>query len=524
MPQNDSAGLARRCWQATTAIGLIAAPPMLGKAYAEQVRIEAGEKVGQGLLRARGSSCFAIAPWHVVKSAPTSIVVSSFAGEKREGTIVVEDKANDLVVIEVKPPGGFKCPGQWPRSDVKIEKQLRGALSTVEEGKQDVRLFEIRALTPDTLEIRFNRPADNAFQGMSGSIALIDDVPVGMLMGEAAVSADGLFRVLRQERIVDLTRSFFKDSAFQEMSTTSALDFLRRAREERSIGDIGQGNALANLVSSRYDLSGLSFRGLSLSRSPIKTFDGLKYQSGQGEGFHCDACSLDGAEMQKTRLSYGSLAASHLNRAHLEGAVLDFIDAHDLKAVGLVAPASRWMFANLESAHLAGATLTESLLAFANLRTASLANVDLRRSSLAGADLRGADLRGAKLEDADFTDAVLDGAKVDPKELVKACFYADGIGGEVRFINEIPSSRFSGGIENQIVMQRHYRAKEITNKHGLKACDRAKAAVHATQRGYISHYGFYPSALPVKDWARTALERMGAAGKTWAQPVDDKLD
>jgi hypothetical protein len=71
-------------------------------------------------------------------------------------------------------------------------------------------------------------------------------------------------------------------------------------------------------------------------------------------------------------------------------------------------------FADLRSADLRGANLTDANLRSADLRGANLTDANLRGANLTGANLRGANLYGANLRGADLYGANLYGAKNIP--------------------------------------------------------------------------------------------------------------
>jgi len=116
-------------------------------------------------------------------------------------------------------------------------------------------------------------------------------------------------------------------------------------------------------------------------------------------------------------LYWVNLKGVHLEGANLNSAVLkraDLTEAH-LQKASLIS-------ANCEQTDLKRANLEEAMLWKANLAGADLRGAKVGHSSLIGVDLQGATLQGADLRSVNFAEAKLDGADFDGANLYHAQF------------------------------------------------------------------------------------------------------
>lgn len=113
-----------------------------------------------------------------------------------------------------------------------------------------------------------------------------------------------------------------------------------------------------------------------------------------------NSASLDRADLSESYLRGASLSQASLRDANLEGAILSWAD--------------------LTGARLEGAVLTEVKANGSSFRSAFLSGAVLKGANLEDADLRGADLSGAVLDQALLKGAVFDGDTKLPFDLVEA--------------------------------------------------------------------------------------------------------
>jgi uncharacterized protein YjbI with pentapeptide repeats len=132
--------------------------------------------------------------------------------------------------------------------------------------------------------------------------------------------------------------------------------------------------------------------------------------------------NFDRADLSSARLDNANLTNAGLQRANLSGSSMveaqmsraDLQDANlqGASLVGCIMNKAYMLGANLRGANLNSASLFQADLSAARLAGATLVRANLTQTKFEGADLAGADLRQANLTRADLTDATLTNAKV----------------------------------------------------------------------------------------------------------------
>jgi len=108
---------------------------------------------------------------------------------------------------------------------------------------------------------------------------------------------------------------------------------------------------------------------------------------------------------------------------------------------------------------------------FADLRKAVFDGADLTGAYFVGSDLTGASFKKAKLGNTDFSGAILDMKSLDSSQASGACethYEATHQTFNIVIIDDIPSSRFDGGMEHSRFFEK--TAYLHMSGKGLKAC------------------------------------------------------
>jgi uncharacterized protein YjbI with pentapeptide repeats len=242
------------------------------------------------------------------------------------------------------------------------------------------------------------------------------------------------------------TNSRHDQPATETMSLESALSVLQRASDIMPTGDIGQVLAVESMIRTQHSLGGLKLSGLSLRNGHFDSGDFNKTAFADADLTHASASSADFTDAS---FSFAILNGTNFRGATLERAKFDFADAEraqfqDSKAAGI-----RWFSAGAQGANFTGANLSGARFMFADLRNAIFDKADLTGAFFVGSDLTGATFKDAKIANTDFTAAIIDLKSFDKLQKPGACETpVSRTDFSVLIIDEIPSDRFSGGIEH----------------------------------------------------------------------------
>ncbi|MFE1746690.1 pentapeptide repeat-containing protein [Coleofasciculus sp. H7-2] len=192
------------------------------------------------------------------------------------------------------------------------------------------------------------------------------------------------------------------------------------------LSEVRQGPALFTLVLDKADLSGILFKGASLTGASLRNSRFLGAgEDGRLGTFDDWIADFNGADLKEANLTGALLSDVPLNRTNLIRATLNRANLSNAQLVG----------ANLSSAKLIGADLRQAVLENASLTGADLANANFTQSNLSSARLgqvsavgakftfallMNSNWQGADLSEADFQNANLQKADLSATRLVGA--------------------------------------------------------------------------------------------------------
>jgi uncharacterized protein YjbI with pentapeptide repeats len=246
-----------------------------------------------------------------------------------------------------------------------------------------------------------------------------------------------------------------EDTAGMSMDEQTATGLLDRAVAAKDLSNQGQGEALETLLAAGYSYENADLSGIRLAGANLRD---AAFSGAMLAGTDLSESTAREADFTGADLSFAKLNGADLTGAKLEDAWLHFADAES--TVFTNAQASRASFYG------------------ANLRGADFSNADLRGASFMMADLSGARLDGANLEDTLFyatllEDVTWEGATLSNTEITGSALSkgaltpaqaggtcttredmaSPGLTIRIALIEEIPNSRYSGGIEYSDLME-----------------------------------------------------------------------
>lgn len=326
-----------------------------------------------------------------------------------------------------------------------LAQSLAAELSKTSAKQGPAAMREVRNLSDKVEEIveridaasKDARKTEAVRSGLSGPIG---DAVAKLDFDQANKLMDGISALQKQlgtvEKKVDVLTSSVQEG--------NHVTVLAEASRSKPAGDMGQVAALGALAGQKKTFDGYDFSGMGLMdlQAPSLVAAGADFSLARMTNARLAGANLEGARLLAARLD-----ASDLGNANLKSA----------RAALVIAQRTVFRGADLSLSSWAGADLRGADLQSVNLRGASLEHADLR-----GADLRGADLSGAFLGNADLREAKWDGAKFGNTDVSHALLARSDLSAAQRaglcatapdrtqiwsVVEQIPSSKFSGGYE-----------------------------------------------------------------------------
>ena len=180
---------------------------------------------GQGTLRGRGAECFLITPEHVTAGADR---VHAIGFGRVNGSAVVETVfPPDIAVARLEPGSNLVCPGDWDKApglkDALVNLPTGTLLSVNEDGSRKQRGVKVAEFDERYIYVQAARPAEDFFQGMSGSSLELGNQRAGMLLQVDLERGYGV--VIRQDYLTNAIAPFF-DAASAAGSVEEVLTLL----------------------------------------------------------------------------------------------------------------------------------------------------------------------------------------------------------------------------------------------------------------------------------------------------------
>lgn len=178
-----------------------------------QVHVKASER-GQAILYQRLNNCYAITPTHVMGSDYFASLVGA-GRERRLGSAdLLQSFGYDLSILFVSGPLAEYCGTNLediPDVDRVLNQGTRAVVSSVDESGSVTRRTQT-VVDKDIIYFRMRPQSeeDRLFQGMSGSLVIINENAAGVLQSVDPATGEGT--VLRLDRALEIVRPFFQSS------------------------------------------------------------------------------------------------------------------------------------------------------------------------------------------------------------------------------------------------------------------------------------------------------------------------
>jgi len=189
---------------------LVLLAPQLFAALPSQAFLRAGEH-GQALLLSRLGECYAVTPKHVIGDELFATLIGGRAGAPQGDADLLQTFGYDLSILRATGTVARQCGGALtavPPLDNLLAGATAGIVSSINsDGSVTRRNVTLNDVGLIYLRVRPLRPEDQLFKGLSGSLVLADEQPIGILMTVDAGTGEG--RALRYDRAIETLRPFF---------------------------------------------------------------------------------------------------------------------------------------------------------------------------------------------------------------------------------------------------------------------------------------------------------------------------
>ena len=198
---------------------------------------------GRGLLRARGTQCWAITPGHVVGTDASTIRL--IAPDARVATGGLVQRFDGLAAVEVLGLEEDAC-AEWPVTDGLPELMVDAVDATIvgltEAGTEELVAVDIVEKDNTYFYVRPKNSRDKIIQGFSGSAVYINRAVAGIV---TQVDPDGRGVVYRIDRVEQIMGAFFAGV----VPSTSTCTIFAPSHTDTDIDDI----ALRVYVNDEYE-------------------------------------------------------------------------------------------------------------------------------------------------------------------------------------------------------------------------------------------------------------------------------
>jgi hypothetical protein len=175
-----------------------------------QAYIRAGEH-GQALLLSRLGACYAVTPAHVMGDDLFATLVGASLAAPQGDADLLQAFGYDLALLRTTGAITAQCGGRLrdiPQLDSVLARASTGVVSSVNpDGSVTRRNVTINDVGLVNVRLRPRNESDQLFKGLSGSLVLAGEQPIGILMRVDPESGEGT--ALRYDRALETLRPFF---------------------------------------------------------------------------------------------------------------------------------------------------------------------------------------------------------------------------------------------------------------------------------------------------------------------------
>lgn len=257
------------------------------------------------------------------------------------------------------------------------------------------------------------------------------------------------------------------------MDVETATALLDRAVEAKDLSNQGQIEALEVLLGVGFDFDGADLSGIRLAGVNIA---GASFAGAMLTGSDLSGSSAGGVDFTEAELRFANLDGADLTGASLVNARLTFADAESANFTRVNARHASFYGGNLQGANFRDADLSGAIFMMADLRGAQLdgANLEdtlffatlLDGATFDGATFNNTEITGSSVSDGALTADQANGTCTSLEDMATPGPIMDGV-----LLEEIPSSRFTGGIEYvDLMAYADYFYLEPISTRGLDSC------------------------------------------------------
>jgi hypothetical protein len=179
-----------------------------------QVYVTAGE-VGQGFLLNRLDQCYLVTPEHVIGDEFFATLISGTHLRSLGEAEPIQTFGYDLSILSVMGAVQKECQtniNQFNAIEALLQNATQLTISSINaDGSRS--LIPVTLTDKGLIHLRVKPVSNDAqlYKGLSGSLAFINEIPVGMLQSIDANTGEGI--LLRQDRIIETILPFFQSSS-----------------------------------------------------------------------------------------------------------------------------------------------------------------------------------------------------------------------------------------------------------------------------------------------------------------------
>ena len=175
-----------------------------------QAYIRSGEH-GQALLLSRLGACYAVTPAHVMGGDLFATLIGASPTAPQGDADLLQKFGYDLALLRTTGSATEQCGGQIrdvPQLDSLLSRATSGVVSSVNtDGSVTRRSVTINDVGLVNVRLRPRSEGDQLFKGLSGSLVLTGEQPIGILMTVDPDTGEGV--ALRYDRALETLRPFF---------------------------------------------------------------------------------------------------------------------------------------------------------------------------------------------------------------------------------------------------------------------------------------------------------------------------
>jgi len=195
----------------TTIFVFFVSAPGAGMAQGPAQAYISADEHGQALLLSRLGACYAVTPAHVMGKGLFATLVAALPSAPQGDADLLQAFGYDLALLRTTGAVRESCGGALtdaPQLDSVLAKASTAVVSSVNgDGSLTRRNVTINDVGLVHVRLRPRGEDDQLFKGLSGSLVLSGEKPIGILMSVDPETGEG--RALRYDRAIETLRPFF---------------------------------------------------------------------------------------------------------------------------------------------------------------------------------------------------------------------------------------------------------------------------------------------------------------------------